>query len=142
MEKGRDYPGITATFICHDGNGHYLFSKRSAHCRDEHGCWEPGGGGVEFGERLEDALARELMEEYGVLPLEFEFMGFRDVHRQDERGKSHWIGFDYKILADRNAVKNCEPLMIDALDWFSLENLPTPLHSQAPLFLEKYKDFL
>jgi len=48
MKKGQDYTGVTIVFACHDGKNNFLFSKRSENCRDEHGCWCPGGGGLEF----------------------------------------------------------------------------------------------
>ena len=39
-------------------------------------------------------------------------------------------------------VYNAEPEKHDELDWFRIDNLPTPLHSQIPSELEKYKEFL
>ncbi|OGI60267.1 hypothetical protein A2641_00530 [Candidatus Nomurabacteria bacterium RIFCSPHIGHO2_01_FULL_37_25] len=50
MQKGFDYTGVTVVYFCHDGKGNVVFSKRNENCRDEHGAWDIGGGGVEFGD--------------------------------------------------------------------------------------------
>lgn len=76
MIKGIDFTGINVTFYCHDGAGSYLFHKRGINCRDEHGRWDCGGGGLKFNETLEDAVRREVREEFGTDALEIEFMGF------------------------------------------------------------------
>lgn len=49
MKKGEDYTGVSIVYLCHDGKGRYLLAKRSVNCRDEHGVWDCGGGGLEFG---------------------------------------------------------------------------------------------
>ncbi len=142
MKKGEDYTGVTVVYTCHDGQGNFLLSKRGVNCRDEHGTWDPGGGGVEFGETLEQTLRKELMEEYCVEPISFEFLGFREVHRTHSEKPTHWIAFDFKVLVDPAQAKNGEPHKMDEIGWFRLDALPTPLHSQYPFFLEKYRDKL
>ncbi|MBI2474503.1 MAG: NUDIX domain-containing protein, partial [Candidatus Taylorbacteria bacterium] len=98
MKKGEDYTGVSVIYLCHDGKGNYLLNKRSANCRDEHGRWDCGGGGLEFGDTVENTLKKEIMEEYGVEVLGSEFLGFRDVHREHDGMKTHWIALDYKVL--------------------------------------------
>lgn len=139
MRKGFDYIGICVTFYCHDGAGNYLFHKRSQKCRDEHGRWDCGGGGLKFGESLLDGVKREILEEYAVEPREIELLGVSDVFREIEGGPSHWVAFRYKVLVDREKVINNEPDMHEALDWFTLDHLPSPLHSQIPHELEMFK---
>lgn len=139
MKKGEDYTGVSVIYLCHDGKGNYLLNKRSANCRDEHGRWDCGGGGLEFGDTVENTLKKEIMEEYGVEVLGSEFLGFRDVHREHDGMKTHWIALDYKVLVDREKVKNGEPHKFDAIDWFKIGNFPEPLHSQFPDFLRKYR---
>lgn len=56
MKKGIDYIGVTVSFYCHDGAGNFVLHKRNHNCRDEHGCWDFGGGGLKHGETLEDAF--------------------------------------------------------------------------------------
>lgn len=51
--------------IFNDDNELFL-SKRSLNSKNEKGCWEVPGGGVEFGEKLADAVRREMREEYGI----------------------------------------------------------------------------
>ena len=143
MKKGVDFTGVNVVFFCHDGEGNILMGKRSKTTRDEHGKWDLGGGAVEFGEKIEDALRREIKEEYGTDVMEFEFLGFRDVHKLDEEGNNiHWIALDYKVLIDRKEVKNKVPDEHVEIGWFTLSNLPTPLHSQMPVFLKKYRQKL
>lgn len=143
MKKGIDHIGVCVVFYCHDGKGKFLLSKRTKYCRDEHGRWDPGGGGVNFGERLTDALRREIKEEYCTDVLEHEFLGMRDVHRIDERGrKTHWISIDFKVLVDTKRVANGDPKKHEEIGWFTLENLPEPIHSQMPDFVKRYKDRL
>ena len=60
MKRGIDFVGIGVCFFCHDGAGRVLMNKRSQNCRDEQGRWDFGGGGVEFGESITDALKREM----------------------------------------------------------------------------------
>ena len=142
MKKGVDYTGVTIVYYCHDGQGNFVMSKRSTSCRDEHGRWDPGGGGLEFGDTVENTLKKEIKEEYCTDVLSYEFLGFRDVHREHDGVKTHWIGLDFKVLVDRGKVKNGEPNKFDEIGWFSIDNLPDPVHSQFPKFLELYREKL
>ena len=143
MKKGVDYTGVTITYFCHSGKGKYLFNKRSKNCRDEHGTWDCGGGGLSFGNTPEKTLKKEIREEYCTDVLESEFLGYRDVHRKNESGvKTHWIALDFKVLVDPEQVQNGEPHKFDEIGWFALDNLPGPLHSAIPNQLELYKDML
>lgn len=118
--------------------------KRNNTRRDERGRWDIGGGGVEFGEKVEDCLMREIKEEYDAEVLDYEFLGFRDVHRKQNDQPTHWVSLDFKALVDPDQVKNNEPHKFDDINWFTFDALPPPnqIHSQLPYFLEKYKDKL
>ncbi len=139
MKKGQDFTGVSVVYFCHDGKGNVLLNKRGTNCRDEHGRWDAGGGGLEFGETVEETLKKEIAEEYCTDVLAFEFLGFRDVHREHDGQKTHWITLDFKVLVDKEKASNGEPHKFDEVAWFPINALPTPLHSQFPNFLEKYK---
>lgn len=142
MRKGEDYIGNTVVFFCHDGEGNVLLSKRSTACRDEHGTWDPGGGGIEFGDSVENTIRKEIAEEYCTDVLDFEFLGYRDVHRTNEGRPTHWIALDFLVRVDRDKVQNGEPHKLEEIAWFTLDTLPEPLHSQFPNFLTLYKERL
>lgn len=140
MRKGIDHIGVGVVFFCHDGNGNFLMSKRSKNTRDEHGRWDPGGGSIELGESIAGALKREIKEEYCAKVIQSDFLGFRDVHRIDEKGnKTHWVVLDFKVLIDKDKVKNGVPNEHEEIGWFNLDNLPGPVHSQFPTFVKNYK---
>lgn len=143
MKKGFDFPGISVVALCHDGNGNYLLEHRSEKCRDERGKWSNvGGGGLEAHESLEDAVRREIKEECGADALEIEPLGYREVFRTVEGVPTHWIAFDYRVLINPTDASICEPEMCIEQRWCKIGEFPQPLHSQFPLFLEKYKDKL
>ena len=142
MKKGEDYIGVSVVFACHDGHGNYLFLKRSTNCRDEHGTWDPGAGAIEFDDTVEGTLRKEIAEEYCTNVLSFERLGYRDVHREHNGKKTHWIALDFKVLVDREKVQIGEPHKADELAWFKMDTLPSPMHSQWPEFFTLYKDKL
>ena len=142
MKKGEDYTGVTVVYACHDGKGNYLFQKRSNNCRDERERWDVGGGAVDFGDTIEETLRKEIREEYGTEVLGYEFLGYRDVHREHEGKKTHWVALDFKVLVDPVLVKNGEPHKFDEVGWFRAGAFPEPQHSQLPVFLKNYRDRL
>ncbi len=142
MQKGVDHVGITVSYMCHDGDGNFVMTKRSTNCRDEHGTWDFGGGGVDFGDSIEKTLVKEIKEEYCVDVENFEFLGYRDLFRTMNGTPTHWLSLVFLVKVDRSKVKNGEPHKFDDLQWFRLDNLPTPLHSMIPAHLEKFKDKL
>jgi len=142
MKKGEDYIGVCVTYFCHDGDGNFLFNKRGVNCRDENGRWDCGGGALEFSEIVEDTLKKEIKEEYCTDVLDYEFLGYMDVHRESDGKKTHWIALDFKVLIDREKVENGEPHKFDEIGWFQLDNLPSPLHSQISNALNLYKEKL
>ncbi len=142
MKTGEDYTGVAVCYFCHDGQGNFLLSKRGKNSRDEHGTWDPGGGRVEFGDTILDTLRKETKEEYCAAIVKQEFLGYREVFREHNGKKTHWLVFDFKVLVDPKEVKNGEPHKLDEVKWFTLDTLPAPLHSQMPIFLEKYKEKL
>ncbi len=108
-------------------------NKRSAQCNDEHGMWDFGGGRVEFGDSIERTIRKELREEYGARPLEMEFLGYHDLFRKKRTGRTHWLCMIFLVRVDRDQVVNNEPHKFDELQWFTLDNLPAPLHPLAPI---------
>lgn len=142
LRKGVDYTGVTVVFACHDGKGNYLHSLRGSNCRDEQGTWDPGGGGLDTHDSVEETLRKEIREEYCTEVLEYEFLGYRDVHRNHDGKKTHWIALDFRVLVDPSTVRNGEPHKMEEIAWFRLDELPENLHSQYPYFLEKDKDRL
>ena len=44
--------------------------------------------------------------------------------------KTHWIAIMHAVKVDLKEVKIGEPDKIEDIDWFTSDNLPTPLHSQ------------
>ncbi|MDH4330292.1 MAG: NUDIX domain-containing protein [Candidatus Moranbacteria bacterium] len=94
---------------------------------------------MEFGEKVEDNLRKEIKEEYATDVLEFEFLGYRDVHRTHDGKKTHWIALDFKVLVDALKVSNGEPHKFSEVEWFTLQSLPEKMHSEMPRFFEIYE---
>ena len=142
MIKGEDYTGVCVVYYCHDGEGNFAMNKRSENCRDEKGRWDIGGGAVEFWDTLEKTIRDEIKQEYSTKVLEYEFLGNREVFRENMGKPTHWLTFDYKVLVDKNKLLNGEPHKFDDIGWFRIDNLPSPIHSQLPYFLKKYRNKL
>ncbi len=142
LKKGINFTGVCVIYFCHDGHGRFVMARRTANSRDEHGAWDIGGGGLEFGDTVEDTLRKEIAEEYCTDVLDSEFLGYRDVHREHEGKKTHWIALDFKVRVDPVKVKNGEPHKFDAVEWFRMDALPSGLHSQLSKFFEKYNNAL
>ncbi len=139
MKKGIDFIGVCVVYFCHDGVGNFVMALRNGNARDENHRFDIGGGGVEFGDTVSGTLKKEIREEYSADVLEAEFLGFRDVHRTHEGKKTHWVALDFKVLVDPKQVKNGEPHIFDEVRWFRLGALPENIHSQFPIFLDKYR---
>ena len=137
--KGIDHIGVCVVYFCHDGKGEFVMSKRNSNTRDEHGRWDIGGGGLEFGETINETIRKEIQEEYCTDVLDYEFLGYRDVHRIHGEKSTHWIALDFKVRVDREKVRNGEPHKFDEVAWFKLDNLPENIHSQLPNFFELYQ---
>lgn len=142
MIPGIDYIAISISYLCHDGHGNYLFAKRGKNCRDEWGMWDNGGGKLELGDCVEERLAKEIKEEYCADIIESEFLGYRDVHREHDGKSTHWIALTFKVRIDRSKVKIGEPHKFDDIGWFTLDKLPSPLHSQFEISLKKFHEKL
>jgi len=141
-KKGREFTGVTIVFMCHDGHGNIVMLKRNDNARDEQGKWDIGGGGLEFGDTVLGTLEKEIKEEYTTDIISHEFLGYRDVHRVDGDGSSHWIALDFLVHIDREKVSIGEPHKFTDLQWFAYGNFPENSHSQLPRFLEKHKEQL
>ncbi len=129
---------MTVVYFCHDGKGNFVMAKRSQNARDENGKWDIGAGGMEFGDSIETTLRKEIMEEYCTDVVAYEFLGFRDVHREHQGQPTHWVALDFKVLVEPKKVKIGEPHKFDEIKWFQLGKVPENLHSQLPHFLKKY----
>ena len=130
LRRGIDHIGISASFVGHDGKGNVLLQKRGPKCRDEQGRWDVGGGAIEFGESIDEAVKREIAEELCCDTIAIDFLTVYDAHREHNDVKTHWVAIIHAVQVDPDKVKIGEPDKIEEFAWFTSNNLPTPLHSQ------------
>lgn len=141
VEAGIDYIANNVVFICNDGKGNFVLQKRSQKCRDERGTWEFGGGKLEFGEELQEAVLREIKEEYGINGHIQEQLPSCSLLREHGGIKTHWVATPFFIKVDVTKVKIADQESTDEIGIFTVENLPKPLHSGTQKQIIIYKDY-
>ena len=135
MKPGIDYIGIGTPFYCHDGNGNFLMHKRSTNTRDEHGTWDFGSGQLKFNEQPHEGVLREVQEEYGCAGIIEKTLTTHSVLRNLDGHNTHWLVIPHIIRINRSEASINEPDMMDEIGWFTLDELPTPLHSAIEGYL-------
>ncbi len=127
MKRGVDYIGVGVGAIIVNDRGELFLARRGPLAKNERGLWEFPGGSVEFGERLADALRREIREEYGM---EIEVGPLLDVvdHILAEEGQ-HWVSPTYicKPAGGTSAPSIREPGKCTEIGWFAPDQMPEDL---------------
>jgi len=88
----------------------------------EAGCWGIQGGAVEFGETIEDAVKRELKEEFAVEVELVALLGVTDHILP--HASVHWVSSVFLARIASGSPKNAERDKHSDLRWFSLDDLP------------------
>jgi len=125
LKPGKDYVGVGVGVMVRNKKGEFLLGLRTENSRNEPGKWTFPGGGVEFGETLEDCVVRETKEEAGidVAPVRL----LKVINHLIPSEKQHWVNpiFEAKLVKGQPTV--AEPHKMCKWQWFSLENLPENL---------------
>ena len=129
MRKGMDYIGVGAGAIIFNDSGEIFLAKRGREARNEKHRWEFPGGSVEFGETLEQALKREINEEYGFQIEVVQLLDVVDHILPDE--KQHWVSPTYLCRHRSGTPFIREPHKCEAIGWFGLDSIPVAQLSKA-----------
>lgn len=136
MIPGIDYIGVGCGALIVNDKKETLLLKRGAESRNQAGFWSKPGGTVEFGEKIEDAIKREIKEELGVEIELIEFLGFTNHIMKEEN--QHWLSISYLARITKGEPKNLEPEKHDEIRWFKFDNLPEKLAQTTSEIIEEY----
>ncbi len=138
MKRGIDYIGVGVGAVIVNERGELFLARRGPLAKNERGLWEFPGGSVEFGERLADALKREIREEYGM---EIEVGALLDVvdHILPEEGQ-HWVSPTYLCRLLSGEPKILEPGKCTEIGWFRVEDVPEDLTMITRENLKNYRE--
>jgi mutator protein MutT len=125
MKRGIDYIGVGVGAIIMNERGELFLARRGPLAKNERGLWEFPGGSVEFGERLADALQREIREEFGI---EVEVGELVDVvdHILTTEGQ-HWVSPTYLCRLVSGEPTILEPGKCTEIGWFAPQQVPPDL---------------
>ncbi len=118
-KKGVDYIGVGVGAAIFNSEGKLFLMLRGKESQNERGKWEIPGGTVEFGERVEDAVKREIKEEFGI---EIEVLELFDVvNHLIHAEKQHWVSPAFICKIVKGKPKSMEPGKCEKFGWFSME---------------------
>ena len=135
-EQNFPEPTVGALIINPEGK---LFLMQSHKWRDG---WVIPGGHIELGERMEEALTREVEEETGLEIYDIHFLLFQEFVYDEAFWKpQHFIFFDYVCRTDMNEVRlNSEG---QAYQWVTVEEaLQLPVDAYTRRMLAAYIEWM
>ena len=98
------------------------------------GTWTMPGGKIRFGERFEEAAAREVKEETGMMLKESKVLC---VHT-DISKDAHFVTIG--IIATCEGEPSVQEEAITEWKWFDIDALPSPLFSPSEKILAAYRN--
>ena len=127
-------PLVAVAALVFKGNKVLLVKRKSP---PGEGRWSLPGGCVEVGERLEDALRREVLEECGIEISVGQLVAVTDVIERDGKGtRFHYVILDFSAEYAGGELRPSTD--VSDADWFSLEEaLKLPLTRGTRRILEK-----
>lgn len=121
MKKGVDYIGVGIGAVIVDKHGKIFLAKRGKKARNEVGCWECPGGGLEFGDSFEDTIIREMKEEFDIeVEVVDSVAPFNHIIHED---KQHWVALAFICKIKKGKPKIMEPDKCEAIGWFSFDEM-------------------
>lgn len=140
-EKKKEYPEPIVGALIINQEGKILLAQS----HKWKGLWTIFGGHVEMGEKLEDAVRREVKEETGLdVEVEAE-LGFSDsIFNKNFHAKKHFIFIDYlcRHKGENGKVKVNHEYKGE-VNWFSLEEaLKMDLADGTKLIIGEYQSYL
>lgn len=138
--KGKDFIGVGVGAVIFNKKGEVLIIRRGKDSQNEIGYWGIPGGAVEYGEKLEDAIKREVYEELGIKIKPLKILSPVDHILPKE--KQHWVTASFISQLVKGVPKPMEQGKIDRIEWMAIhEALKLKKTSlAAKRALEEYKE--
>jgi 8-oxo-dGTP diphosphatase len=107
-------------------NGKFLMYRRKG--SHANGTISVPGGHLEFGESWADCAARESLEEAGIHIKNIQYLAVtNDIMPTDDKHYiSIWMTADFDE-ANSNEPQIMEPTKMEAIEWHTFQDLPSPL---------------
>lgn len=110
-----------------------LAKRRGAHGEGEYAF---PGGHLEFGESFEDCAKRETKEEAGI---EIKNIRFQYLSNVTKFTGKHYVHIGLTADWKSNQPKTLEPEKSGSWEWYSFNDLPTPVFEFCQLHFDSYK---
>lgn len=101
------------------------------------GTWTMPGGKIEFGESLEEAAGREVLEETGI-KVDEDRLKLISV-ANDKVSDAHFVTLGFLCEDFEGEAQVMEPDEITEWQWFDLDKLPEKMFFPSAEVLENYK---
>lgn len=141
MKKGFDYIGVGTGALVFNANGEVLVAQRGPKARNEAGKWDFPGGSVEYGETCENAVIREMKEEFDI---EIQVLELLEVinHILPEE-QQHWVSPSFIAKHISGIPRITEPEKCTGFKWMRLaeinpDDLTHPSRSNWYSFIKKF----
>ncbi len=142
MEKPKKIGNGFGVMIIRDGKvllgqRHFDPAKADSEMHGE-GTWTMPGGKLEFGESFEIGAVREVLEETGV---EIDIKDLEVISlTNDILPDVHFVTVGLICKNYNGEAKVMEPDEITQWEWFSIDQLPSPLFKPSEKILKNYKE--
>lgn len=137
MKCGIDYIGVGVGAMIHNEDGQLFLAKRGAEAKNERGLWEFPGGAVEFGEKLDEALKREIREEFGIEIQVGELLDVVD-HILPKEGQ-HWVSPTFLCTITEGIPRILEPEKCSDIGWYHPDRMPEGMTMISEHNLKHYR---
>ena len=141
MKKGINFIGVGSGSIIFNNERKVFVAQKGPNARNEAGKWDFPGGSVEFGETCEDAVVRELNEEFEI---DIEVIELLEVvNHIIPKEQQHWVSPSFIAKHIRGNPRITEPDKCIGFKWMKMSEInPNELseasNSNYYKFIEKY----